>query len=201
MTHLDRDWNARYQLRETPWDSGIRSSELARVLEQLPELKPPARVLELGCGTGTNAVFLAQQGFEVTAVDVAPAALDEARQKARASGVTVRLVKADVQNWGTDEPPSDFLFDRGCYHCCRRVDPTGYLKTLENVSQPGTWFLCLCGNPNEAETSGPPRVSEEEIRRELGSLFEIVQLREFRFEDPGGVPGPLGWSVLMRRND
>jgi methyl halide transferase len=198
--NIDRDWEERYREGTTPWDSGIPSQELQRVLKE--EGISPCRSLELGSGTGTNAVFLAQQGFDVTAVDCASLALQRARDKAAVAGVNVIWIEADVQNFGAGLPPFDFVFDRGCYHCCRRVDLPGYLMTLQNVTRPGSRYLSLCGNANEqSEGQGPPRVTEEEIRAELGGLFEIDHIREFHFEDPGGVAGPLGWSVLMTRKE
>lgn len=197
--NVDRDWDDRYREGTTPWDSGLPSKELQRVLTV--QGISAGRALELGCGTGTNAVFLAQQGFDVTAVDCASLALERAREKATAARVNVRWIEADVQNFGAGMQPFDFVFDRGCYHCCRRVDLAGYVATLQNVTRSGSRYLSLCGNANEqSEGQGPPRVSEEEIRTELGGLFKIDQIREFHFEDPGGVPGPLGWSVLMTRH-
>jgi methyl halide transferase len=196
--NIDRDWEERYREGTTPWDSGIPSKELQRVLAE--QGISAGRALELGCGTGTNAVYLAQQGFDVTAVDCAALALERAHEKAAAAGVTVNWIEADVQNFGADLEPFEFVFDRGCYHCCRRVDLPGYLATLQNVTRSGSRYLSLCGNANEqTEGQGPPRVTEDEIRTELGGLFEIDQIREFHFEDPGGVAGPLGWSVLMTR--
>jgi methyl halide transferase len=196
--NIDRDWEDKYREGNTPWDSGLASKELQRALSE--HSIAPGRALELGCGTGTNAVFLAQQGFDVTAVDCSSLALEQAREKAVDAGVRVNWIEADVQNFGAGLQPFEFVFDRGCYHCCRRVDLLGYLQTLENVTAPGTRYLSLCGNANEqTEGQGPPRVTEQEIRDELGGLFAIDPIREFRFEDPGGVEGPLGWSVLMTR--
>ena len=65
MLERTRDWHKRYSDKDTPWDSGQPSRELERILEE--GWIKPCRVLELGCGTGTNAVYLAQRGFEVTA--------------------------------------------------------------------------------------------------------------------------------------
>jgi len=194
---IDRDWDERYLQGETPWDSGIPSRELQRVLSE--HRIASGRALELGCGSGTNAVFLAEQGFDVTAVDCSPTALARARALADQKGITVHWIEADVQNFGADLEPFDFVFDRGCYHCCRRVDLEGYLATLANVTRPGSRYLSLTGNANEQSEEGPPRVAEEKIRTELGRLFHIDQIRPFHFEDAGGVQGPLGWSVLMTR--
>src|SRR5262245_20756022 len=72
MTELT-EWNARYWDGSLPWDTGRPSSELQRLIVQHTIM--PCRVLELGCGTGTNSVWLAQMGFEVTGIDVVPLAV------------------------------------------------------------------------------------------------------------------------------
>lgn len=197
--NVDRDWEGKYRAGETRWDSGLASGELRRVLaEQRIEA---GRAIDLGCGTGTNAVYLATQGFAVTGVDCAPRALELARGKADAAGVRVEWIEADVQHFGAGLEPFDLVFDRGCYHCCRRVDLDGYRETLLHVMRPGALLLLLCGNANEQTEEGPPRVTEQEIRDELGRLIEFEFIREFRFEDAGGVDGPLGWSCFGVRGD
>jgi SAM-dependent methyltransferase len=157
------------------------------------------RALELGCGTGTNAIALAELGFDVTAVDCSARALELARAKAERAGVRVEWIEADVQHFGADLPPFDLVFDRGCYHCCRRVDLAGYLQTLRNVTRTGSNILILAGNANEQSEEGPPRVSEQEVRSDFREFEELVLLREFHFEDAGGGVGPLGWTILIER--
>jgi hypothetical protein len=96
--------------------------------------------------------------------------------------------------------PYDFLFDRGVYHILRQQNLGPYLRLLEKVSRPGTLYLCLTGNANETGEGGPPRVSEGEIRSELGGLFDVLDLHEFRFDPtPQMDTRPLGWSALMER--
>jgi hypothetical protein len=113
--------------------------------------------------------------------------------------VSIQWVEASVTEVTGVTGPFDFVFDRGCYHCVRRNDLAGYVATLGRLTQPGSRMLLLTGNANEQSEQGPPRVHEDEIRAELGPLFKIDQIRAFRFEDTGGVEGPLGWSCLMTR--
>lgn len=194
---MPTDWNQRYREGDTPWDSGIPSRELRRVLDE--EAVTPCRALELGSGTGTNAVYLAARGFDVTAIDVAAPANELARRRAADANMEVSLVCGDVCAYRPAEP-FDFIFDRGCYHAVRRERAAEFLEMLTRVTRPGSRFLVLTGNANEQTETGPPRLSEEEIRAELGPLFDIDWIREFRFEDPGGIDGPLGWSAWMRRS-
>jgi SAM-dependent methyltransferase len=191
-------WDERYQKGEIPWDTGQPSSELLRVLVE--EQIEPCPALELGCGTGTNAVWLAKQGFTVTAVDVSPRALAQARTRAEAAGVPLHLLAADLTAAPALGGPYRFFFDRGCYHAVRRVQLAGYLRALEAATRPGTLGLVLAGNAREPHEPGPPVVSAEEVRAELGRVFEIVRLREFHFDPAPGVPVRfLGWSCLLRR--
>jgi methyl halide transferase len=113
-------WENRYATGDTPWDSGQPSTELQRVIAD--EKIQPCRAIELGCGTGTSAVWLASQGFDVTAVDLSPLALARAEARAAAEGVRIRFLTADVLNPCDLGAPYEFFFDRGCYHVVRRLD-------------------------------------------------------------------------------
>lgn len=196
------DWNERYAQGNTPWDTGRPSRELERALSE-HEI-PRGRVLELGCGSGTNAVFLAQQGFEVTAIDVSPLAIDRAKAKVLEAAVDVTLLAADLLDLPDLGPAFPLVFDRGVYHTVRRGNLPGFLATLSKVTEQGSIYLTKAGNANEVRLAeqGPPQVSAEEICRELGTLFDLVELRETRFNDivfDGKPERPLAWSALFRR--
>jgi len=190
------DFAQRYLRGETPWDTGKPSEELLRVLGT--GKLTGKTVLEFGCGTGTNAVELARRGFLVTAVDIAEPAIRIARDKARAAAVTVDFRAADVLR-GDLGGPYDILFDRGVYHCVRTIDLQLFQEFLRKSTRPGSWWLSMAGNAREDTDPGPPVVSEDEIRAELGTLFDIVELREFRFAMNRRGLRPLAWSILMRR--
>ena len=202
MSEGPPNWDERYAENNAPWDTGKPSSELGRILEERNFDR--GRALELGCGTGTNAIFLAQQEFDVTAFDISPLAIEKARLKAEAAGVELTLFTADLLDLPDLGQPFPFVFDRGVYHTVRRNDLDGFLDTLSKVTAPGGMYLTLAGNANEVRPDeiGPPRVSAEEICREMSPLMELVQLREFRFDKIVGEreqQRPLAWSCLFRR--
>jgi len=202
MVHEKINWNERYKTGDTPWDSGQVSHELRRVLEEYAIL--PCRALELGCGTGTNAVFLAEQGFSVTGIDISELAIDRAKALARESNVDARFLQCELEQFPDPETPFRFLFDRGLYHVVRQEQLDRFLKLLEKVTEPGSLWLTLAGNANDPnpQDNGPPTVSAEEMCRELEPLFAIVQMREFQFSGVqigGEDVRPLAWSVLLRR--
>ena len=195
-------WNNRYRDGDTPWDTGFPSTELQR---SLAEAKlTPCRALELGCGTGTNTVWLAQQGFDCTGIDLAPRAIAQAQQRAQAAGVSVCFVRADLAALPDLGERYEFFLDRGCYHAVRRIDVQPYLTALECWLAPRAQGLVIAGKPMPQGPQGPPVVTEEELRRELGTLFEIVRLRTFWLDS---VPGSSSsssdtweaWSCWVRR--
>ena len=193
-----RDWNESYRDGNLPWDTGRPSAELQRVLSR--NTIRPCRALDLGCGTGTNSVWLAQQGFEVTGIDVAPLAVERAAESAHAAGVQAHFMVADVLHLPDLDGPFSFFFDRGCYHAVRRSAPRHYAPAVARQLASGGLGLILAGNAREPNDPGPPVVTEEQIREELGLAFQILALHEFRFDEAPGVPVRfLGWSCLVEK--
>lgn len=191
-------WNDHYRDGQLPWDTGHPSSELGQLVTR--GAIQPGRALEVGCGTGTNSVWLAQQGFDVTGIDVAPLAIERAERRAREAGVSVRFLVADLAVLPDLGDPFDFFFDRGCYHAVRLINPDLYALTVARHLKPGARGLILAGNAQEPYTPGPPVVTETEIRDELGPTFEILDLHPFRFDEAPGVPMRfLGWSCLVEK--
>jgi SAM-dependent methyltransferase len=192
------DWNNRYRDGDLPWDTGRPSKELQRVVSR--SAIQPCRALEIGCGTGSNSVWLAQQGFQVTGIDLAPLAVEQAERRASAAEVKVVFVVADVLNLTDLDGPFAFFFDRGCYHAVRREAPGQYAPAVARQLTSGARGLILAGNAREPHDPGPPVVTEEQIRDELGLAFQILDLHEFRFDEAPGVPEKfLGWSCLVEK--
>jgi len=191
-------WDSAYRRDRKPgWDTGRPSVHLKKVVED--GTIRPCRAVVLGCGTGTNAIYLAGKGFDVTGVDIAPTALTLAEGKAQKAGVKVKWVVADVLALPKSEP-FEFIFDRGCYHGVRRGNAAGYVATAGQLTRPGSRILILAGNANEARHYGPPRVKQQDICGDFSEAFDIVWLQETKFDlgAPDGN-GPLAWSILLRR--
>ena len=194
---LDR-WDRAYRGKgRAPWDTQKVATELKKAVES--GTIRPGKAVVLGCGAGTNAVYLASKGFDVTALDLAPTALAIGKTRADKARVRVRWVLASVLA-APELGPFDFLFDRGCYHGVRRVDAKGFVAAARTLCKPGGQFLIIAGNANEKRHYGPPRVKEKEIRDEFAKGFEIQWLRETRFDGTDSTAkGPLAWSIMLRR--
>src|SRR5437016_13128651 len=96
MSDLEH-WEERYRKGEIPWDTGRPSVELERLIEE--EKIAPCKAIELGCGNGTNAVWLAAQGFDVSAVHLSSLRIELARGRAASQRVRARWVSDDLLYW------------------------------------------------------------------------------------------------------
>ena len=190
-------YTAMYRWGRPRWDTGITPPELVAAVEGAGA-PPPGRALDLGCGTGTNAVYLARHGWEATGVDFVPRAISRARRRAEAAGVTARFLAGDV----TRLPelgvtgPFDLVVDIGCFHGIPAARRGGYASGVASATAPGAKMLLFgFGRPF---TRGAPGAPEEEVRRWLGGWFEIVEVLRGEEDHPGEARLPA-WYRLARR--
>ena len=130
-----------YRFFRMPWESGPRS-ELVKLVES--GRIAPGRAIDLGCGTGSNAIFLAQHGFDVTGVDFASSAIEKARQRAEEEGVTVEFVVDDLTTLERVAGPFDFLLDYGSMDDLRPRHRDLYTENVLRLSRPGSEYLLWC---------------------------------------------------------
>jgi SAM-dependent methyltransferase len=193
---METNWDQRYRSGDVPWDIGSPCPELIRVLDEYGIA--PTRACEFGCGTGTNSIYLASRGFDVTGLDLSPTAIAGAEQRNAAAGARCRFLVADVFDLPDLGPPFPFLYDRGCYHVTRLVDEPAVIDVYDKCLAPGGHLLVLAGSANDPCKDGPPKVSEAEIRQAFTPRFQIQHLREFHFDTrPDSGLKPLAWSLLV----
>lgn len=191
------DWDAVYREGTPPWETGVPAAELVRLIAEGSIGRGTA--LEIGCGTGADAIYLVQHGFEVTAVDNSPTAIERARVRAEQEDALPRFVLNDIFEFAPTAGQFDFVYDNGFYHFMRQIDLNRYLDVLWRVTKPGSVYLALAGAAGETAEGGPPQVTKRQIYNELGRLFEMVGLEQCRLESPYSKDGYLAWSCLMQR--
>lgn len=130
-----------YRLGLTPWEQTASPDPLVELVESLP----PGRVLDVGCGTGRDAIFCARHGWDATGIDDVPLALKRARARAAEAGVQVSFEKADVTralpaSVGTGY---DLLIDLGCLHNLKPADRPAAGESLTAVAKPGATLLMM----------------------------------------------------------
>ena len=127
-----------YRYFRAPWDIGARE-ELISLVES-GRIKP-GRAIDLGCGTGANAIYLAQKGFEVTGVDYAEAAIEKARGRAKEAGVQVTFIADDLTNLRHVSGTFEFLLDYGVLDDLRPHQRELYLRNMFPLTRSGSQYL------------------------------------------------------------
>jgi SAM-dependent methyltransferase len=135
--------------RKPPWDTQISPPELMEFIAQYP----PGRALDLGCGTGTNVITLAQHGWRVTGVDYVGHALRQAKKKAQLAGVKADFQADDVTKLKNIAGVFDLVLDIGCFHSLDTDEKRAYIHNLERLTTPGSIYL-IYGFFREADGKG-----------------------------------------------
>jgi SAM-dependent methyltransferase len=180
-----------YVFGETPWDTGETPPELKKTIEGAEAL-PPGRALDLGCGTGTNALYLARHGWEAVGVDFVDRAIQEARQKAQKAGAGVRFFQGDVTRLHQIEGlagPFDLALDIGCLHSLTTEERQRYAAGLVPWLRPSATYLLYAWGPDPGEDDGRG-VSREQVATLYAPQLQIrcVQQGEER-----GRPSAWYW--------
>ncbi len=122
---------------QPPWDTGVSPPELFEFIHH----HPPGWAIDIGCGTGTNVVTLAQAGWQVTGVDFAPRAISLAKRKLKQAHVRAKLHVGDATRLTGISGPFELAFDLGCFHSISSSGKSGYLQQLDRVLTPGGYWL------------------------------------------------------------
>lgn len=174
-----------YRFTKPRWDTGVTPPELVEVVEA-PGAKP-GRALDLGCGTGTNALYLARRGWRAVGVDFAGPAVAAARRKAGAAGLAVEFHQADVTRLDFLQPPFDLALDMGCFHSIAAGGRPAYIAGLARLMRPGGLFLCYAFKP-EAPMSG---LAVEEMTGLFAPAFKTVKVEH-------GTGMPSAWYTFQK---
>ncbi|MCP2728514.1 class I SAM-dependent methyltransferase [Limnofasciculus baicalensis] len=172
------DWKQIYQEKEAEtmaWFNPDLDADLDLALTKL-NLKA-GTVLDLGTGPGTQALALAQRGFQVTGTDISDAAIIRAKGIAAEKGLDIDFRQDDILNSKLDQS-FDIVFDRGCFHVFHEEQRQDYVRTVSRLVKPKGYFLLKCFSYLETRPDGPYRFTPAEI----GDIFE-GEFKLFLVED------------------
>ena len=163
-------------------------------------------VLDAGCGTGENALYLASRGHEVWGLDFIPVAIEGAKAKAKERGLGVDFQVGDALKLDQLGRTFDTVIDCGLFHTFADEERPLYVSGLATVVRPGGSVHILCFSDQEPPGQGPRRVAQQEIRDAFRDGWQVVEIREARIRttdhleakifSPGG---PKAWLATITR--
>ncbi len=181
-----------------------REEPPALLTKAIESLSGPARALDIGCGTGVNAVFMAQHGLQVTGLDYVPEALRFAAARAEKSGVKIEFVCADVTKFETRDK-FDLVLDSGCFHGFDENLRLNYRKKLMEWLRNGAQYVLIHSGKRHAldlSIVGTRARRKEDIERYFAPELKLEKfvpatggkpLFQYRFRRVGnsGMPGEI----------
>ncbi|MFH8404393.1 class I SAM-dependent methyltransferase [Streptomyces sp. NPDC018019] len=189
------------------WTTATAAPELVSLVRS-GALPQGASVLDIGCGVGSESVYLAGAGFKVTAVDIAPQAVERGRALAEVYGYSVDWHVGDVLDLPFGQGTFDAVTDRGCFHCLRAHERERFAQEVARMLRPGGLYVLRCVSsqrpgqvrPDDAShfvrTFG---VSSTELWEAFGPHFQAEHM-ELGSASPDADPSsPYGWYCLWRR--
>lgn len=192
------DWDENYKNEELPWDTGETDPVLTELVTD--GTIAPGKALEVGCGTGTNAIYLASAGFEVVGVDLSPTAITLARAKPGADACTFEAL--DFFEGRPPGGPFDLVFDRGCFHTFDEPERRALFaaRVADLLAPGGAWVSLVGSTEGPPRDHGPPRRSARDLAAAVEPVLAIDQLRTFVFR--AHIPSPAqAWLMIARRRE
>ncbi len=188
---------------QAPWDTG-RPQPVIVQLAETGQIR--GSVLDVGCGTGENLLYLATRGHEAWGLDFVPVAIERAKAKAAERGIEVHFIVGNALELGKLGRQFDTVIDCGLFHTFADEERPAFVQGLGHVLRPGGLLHILCFSDEEPGTEGPRRISQREIRDAFHDGWKVQQIEPICFESlerPDGPKfspgGPKAWLAAIER--
>ena len=188
---------------QAPWDTG-RPQPAIISLAEAGQIR--GSVLDVGCGTGENLLYLAASGHEAWGIDFVPVAIERAKAKAAERGIDVLFIVGNALKLKKLGRKFDTVIDCGLFHTFTDEERPVFVKGLAEVLGPGGLLHILCFSDEEPGTEGPGRISQQEIRDAFHDGWKVEQIEPIHFESisrpdvPTFSPGgPKAWLATIER--
>lgn len=189
-------WDDAYR-GQPPWEIG-HAQRVFMELEAAGQIV--GSVLDVGCGTGENALYLAERGHEVWGVDLSSVAIERAMVKSHARRLPVVFLAGDALEPEAVGRTFDSLIDSGCFHTLTDEDRVRYAASMAALSTPGASLHIACFSEAEPPGWGPRRVTQAELRATFSEGWGESAISAVRFETRHGPAGIPAWlATFVRR--
>jgi ubiquinone/menaquinone biosynthesis C-methylase UbiE len=198
MSEGGHDFAGMYAEGIPPWQIDRPQPEVIQLIEQGKFESP---VLDLGCGTGDNAIELARHGLVVKGLDAVPEALERARKKTEQAGLkqSPEFVLADALRLAESGLKVRTVLDCALFHTFSDEERREYILGLEAVLSPGGRLHILSFSELETRQPGPRRLSLSEITGSFGAGWRVEDSVRCRYWDRVRPDGAHAWRVSFVR--
>ena len=173
-----------------PWDIGRPQKEFTELVRRGEII---GSVLDIGCGSGDNALFFAQEGYDVWGIDSSPLAIEKAQEKGAQRGLTAHFLVMNAMKLTRLNRTFDTATDSGLFHTLSDDDRPLFVNNLAAVLSPTGKYFMLCFSEKEPAGYGPRRITEREIRETFSGGWSIRYIRPATFESNTRSRGPSAW--------
>ncbi|MDD1660010.1 MAG: class I SAM-dependent methyltransferase [Methanomicrobiales archaeon] len=181
-----------------PWDIGRPQKEFVELVRRG---EVSGSVLDIGCGTGENALLFAGEGHEVWGIDTASQAIQKAREKAAERGLPVHFLVLDALHLTSLNRKFDTATDSGLFHTLSDEDRPVFVNNLAAILNPAGKYFMLCFSDREPAGYGPRRITEREIRESFRDGWSINYIRPAIFESHTRAEGSRAWLSSISKSD
>lgn len=181
-----------------PWEIGRPQKEFIR-LEK--EGAFSGEILDVGCGTGENALFLSSKGYKVVGIDFSPTAIKKAQEKGSARRLTAQFQVLDAFKLTDLKQTFDSVIDSGLFHCFSDEQRPVFVSQLSNILRVGGVYYFLCFSEKETRDGGPRRISKDDIQTNFGKGWSILSIRDAKFENTLHEGDSLAYLVSIQKQE
>lgn len=182
-------WNERYESEDMPWDTGEPQSALVDAVE---EYGLSGRVLDIGCGTGTHALWAADQGHPAVGVDISERGIERAKARAADRELEVQFRVGNALDLDDDIGAFETVLDSGLFHAFEAEGHATYAAEVGDIIRPGGRLFLVGFGPDAPADSGPVPMSPADVRQAFADGWRELACREAPFETRSvDVPGLL----------
>ena len=189
----------RYEKGDLPWQIDRPQPEVLRLIAEEKFTSP---ILDLGCGSGDNALELARRGYRVLGMDVVPEALRLARKKAEQAGLAQppEFFLGDALRLEESGVEVETVLDCALFHTFEDEERPAYVRGLEAILVPGGRLHILSFSELETREPGPRRLTKESLVEAFGRGWRLEEAVRCRYWDRVRPDGAHAWQVTFRRD-
>jgi ubiquinone/menaquinone biosynthesis C-methylase UbiE len=186
----------KYPVKAWGWELGKPRPILVEFVEK--GLIKKGKALDLCCGAGTNTVYLAKKGFEVTAIDISQRAIKYAKEKAGRANVKINFMIQSFVDLPFPDEEFDFVFDMGCFHHVEIEDRASFIEGVHRVLKKSGDYLLTCFSYKNG--SAWNHFTEKQLISLFSGSFEINEIKHYSSIEGDGVRRYF-YTVWMKKKE